>query len=152
MNLVFISRALANLAAVALFLALASPGFAEEKKVAPTTGPATRPTTRPAVPRFDPKVEFTRSAIQNISVAIEQYEIDNAQYPTTSQGLKALLEKPAGVTTWRGPYVRRLINDPWDHPFVYKSPGVHNPTAYDLSSYGPDGRESKDDIDNWSER
>jgi len=87
-----------------------------------------------------------------LMVALDAYEIDNGMFPTTEQGIKALVEKPANLNSWRGPYVKGLAKDPWSHPFVYKCPGVHNPTSFDLSSLGPDGRESNDDIDNWTPR
>ena len=92
----------------------------------------------------------------NLSAALDIYEIDTGHYPTTEQGLKALVTKPTTAPVpdrWKGPYLKKRKNpiDPWGRPYVYVSPGVHNTDAYDLSSYGPDGIESADDIVNWSE-
>ena len=90
----------------------------------------------------------------NLATALDMYELDNGAYPTTEQGLKALLHKPTTgpePLNWNGPYLkkRRLPKDPWQREYVYVSPGTHNPDEYDLSSYGPDGLESDDDIVNW---
>ena len=90
----------------------------------------------------------------NLSSSIDMYEIDNGKYPTTEQGLKALIEQPATApapTNWNGPYLKKkkVPLDPWGKEYVYTSPGVHNAEDYDLSSYGHDGVESADDIVNW---
>ena len=81
------------------------------------------------------------------------YELDNGTFPTTEQGLKALVEKPTSEPVprnWRQYLEKKTIpKDPWDHDYVYISPGVHNPDSYDLSSLGKDGVESNDDIRNW---
>ena len=67
--------------------------------------------------------------------------------------LPALVSAPSSATAWKGPYIKRAVtNDPWGQPYIYRSPGQHNPTGYDLYSYGPDQREGNDDIDNWSKR
>ena len=85
------------------------------------------------------------------------YKLDNGQYPTTEQGLQALVEAPtvgALARKWRtGGYLEKnkIPKDPWDFDFVYISPGLHG--DFDLTSYGPDhqaGGEGKDaDINNW---
>lgn len=92
----------------------------------------------------------------NISAALDMYEIDNGRHPTTEQGLAALVSEPTTgpqPTRWKGPYLKRrkIPVDPWGRNYVYASPGIHNPDSYDLSSYGPDGIESSDDIVNWEE-
>lgn len=87
----------------------------------------------------------------NIATALDLYELDNGQYPTTEQGLKALaVESDISPmpNNWRGPYLKRIPLDPWKRAYVYKSPGEHN-QDYDLYSLGPDGIESSDDITNW---
>ena len=91
----------------------------------------------------------------NLSAALDLYEVDNGKYPTTEQGLAALLEKPSPAPNkWNGPYLKKnkIPKDPWGHQYVYASPGEHNQSEYDLSSYGPDGVKSQDDITNWEER
>lgn len=90
----------------------------------------------------------------NLTSALDLYELDNGQYPTTEQGLKALLEKPASApvpASWNGPYLKkkRIPLDPWRREYKYVSPGTHNTEEFDLFSYGQDGVESKDDIINW---
>ena len=90
----------------------------------------------------------------NISAALDLYELDNGRYPTTEQGLAALLHEPNSSPSpknWNGPYFKKkkLPIDPWGHDYVYVDPGTHNTDSYDLSSMGPDGVEGKDDITNW---
>ncbi len=92
----------------------------------------------------------------NISTALDMYELDNGDYPTTEQGLRALLEKPNSAPEpmqWNGPYLKKkkLPTDPWKKNYVYVAPGGHNTNEYDLYSYGPDGVESEDDIVNWDD-
>ena len=91
----------------------------------------------------------------NIATALDLYEVDNGRYPTSDQGLEALLEKPASSPepkNYNGPYLKKkqLPVDPWGKKYQYVSPGIHNTEDYDLYSLGPDGVESKDDIVNWS--
>lgn len=111
------------------------------------------------VPKFTRRAEqaritAARTDIANLQVQLDIFEVDTGRYPTTEEGLQALLEEPAGVQGWRGPYITRgMPKDPWGRPYVYKQPGDHNVSSYDLYSYGPDGQEGGgDDIDNWSER
>lgn len=88
----------------------------------------------------------------NLSLALRLYEVDNGQYPTSEQGLQALLQKPASPplsTNWRGPYIEQDPVDPWGRPYVYAYPGTHPPRDYDLYSLGPDGVEGTDDVTNW---
>lgn len=87
----------------------------------------------------------------NISTALKLYELDNGNFPTTEQGLGAMLNKPSASPVpenWNGPYLERRPLDPWGRTYVYKSPGDHRPD-YDLYSLGKDGKESDDDITNW---
>jgi general secretion pathway protein G len=92
-----------------------------------------------------------KTDISNIESAIETFEIDNGRYPTTEEGLGALVAAPAGMETWRGPYIKRGIpSDPWGKPYVYQQPGTNNNSGFDLFSTGPDGREGTDDVTNWS--
>lgn len=114
------------------------------------------------VPRIMDRPEEARRTkagvqIQSIEQALKLYKLDNGQYPTTEQGLLALVEAPTvGVLAkkWRtGGYLDKgkVPKDPWDNDFVYISPGLHG--DFDLVSYGPDnqaGGEDKDaDINNW---
>jgi len=87
----------------------------------------------------------------NIATALKLYDLDNGNFPTTEQGLGALLAKPSispAPENWNGPYIERKPLDPWGRSYIYKSPGDHRPD-YDLYSLGKDGKESDDDIKNW---
>ncbi|MFH1201669.1 MAG: type II secretion system major pseudopilin GspG [Candidatus Omnitrophota bacterium] len=90
----------------------------------------------------------------NIPTALDLYELDNGQYPTTDQGLNALVRKPTTSpvpANWNGPYLKRAPLDPWGKPYLYKSPGEHN-LDYDLYSLGKDGVQGGgDDIADWDE-
>lgn len=102
----------------------------------------------------DAKIAIAQSDISsNIALALKLYETDNGFFPTTEQGLGALLSKPTTnpiPANWKGPYLERNYIDPWKNPYEYKCPGVHNPASYDLYSLGKDGVEgTADDITNW---
>ena len=110
------------------------------------------------VPRLAGRSEEARRSVTeadikgNLSLALKLYEVDNGRYPTTEQGLGALLQKSAvspEPRNWKGPYLEQEPLDPWGKPYVYRYPGTHPPRDYDLFSLGPDGVESDDDIRNW---
>ena len=98
-----------------------------------------------------------RIQIESIETALKLYKLDNGSYPTTEQGLQALVEPPSVGTlasAWReGGYLEkgRVPKDPWDNEYIYLCPGIHG--DFDLVSYGADGEtggEGKDmDINNW---
>lgn len=70
--------------------------------------------------------------------ALAQYRIDVGHFPTTEQGLQALVVRPAVEKKWSGPYLEKAVPlDPWGKPYLYKSPGQHG--DYDLYSLGKDG-------------
>jgi len=109
------------------------------------------------VPKFTRRSEqarltAARTDIANLEVALDTFEIDTGRYPTTEEGLQALVEAPPGITGWKGPYIKRGVpKDPWGNDYHYQCPGQHNSSGYDLFSCGPDGKEGgDDDIDNWS--
>lgn len=87
------------------------------------------------------KAKAAKIQIANISAALDLYYLANGAYPSEQLGLKALVERPEGVTTWDGPYLNRAdgIIDPWSRPYLYKQPGVHG--KFDVSSLGADGKE-----------
>lgn len=107
------------------------------------------------LPRFMGRTQQARETaaradVSNISTALNAFEIDTGRYPTTEEGLAALIDPPANVQNWRGPYLQRgLPRDPWGNPYQYRYPGQRNPRGFDLFSTGPDGREGNDDIGNW---
>ncbi len=84
----------------------------------------------------------------NIATALKLYELDNGRFPTTSEGLNALLERPASAPNWQGPYLEDEPIDPWGREYQYRYPGVHG-RDYDLYSLGRDGVRSDDDVTNW---
>jgi len=99
------------------------------------------------------KVASAQADIQgNISLSLKLYELDNGRFPTTEQGLQALVSKPKIEpipSNWNGPYLDKFPIDPWGRPYQYRYPGVHNPSSFDLWSVGKDGIESEDDVKNW---
>ena len=109
----------------------------------------------PQVIRYmgDARSETAGVQLKNIESALELYSLDNGGYPSTEQGLAALVTAPANVKTWQGPYIKRLegLKDPWGIPYIFKSPGEHG--AYDLSTLGRDkivgGDGEGKDIMNW---
>jgi general secretion pathway protein G len=88
-----------------------------------------------------------------LGMQLDLFEQDTGAYPTTEQGLDALIKAPEGVSGWRGSYLKEdaVPLDPWGRAYVYKCPGDHEPLPYDLASYGRDGKEGGgDDIANYS--
>jgi general secretion pathway protein G len=109
------------------------------------------------VPRFAGRSEQARIAaattdVNNLDNAVELFEQDAGRYPSNDEGLGALVNQPANVRTWHGPYIKKGVPvDPWGNAYVYRYPGTQNQTGYYLYSMGPDGREGgNDDITNWS--
>ena len=85
--------------------------------------------------------------IEDFSTALDAFRLDMGRYPTTSEGLQALVSQPAGATRWNGPYLRKNIvpKDPWGHDYQYRSPGQHG--YFDLYSLGADNAEGGDGED-----
>jgi general secretion pathway protein G len=86
------------------------------------------------------KIKAAKIQIESLGSALDLYYLDEGHYPTTSEGLAALVQRPENSPTWNGPYLKGgfVPNDPWGNPYVYRSPGEHG--AYDIVSYGPDGQ------------
>lgn len=108
------------------------------------------------VPRFTGRSQQARETaaqtdITRIATSISSFEIDTGRYPTTDEGLDALMSQPSNVTGWHGPYLERAPRDPWGNEYQYRYPGQRNPQGFDLWSFGPDGRDGgNDDIGNWN--
>ena len=89
--------------------------------------------------------------------SLDQYQLRMRSYPSTAEGLQALMTAPPGAgSKWSGPYVQENAVwppvDPWDQPYQYRYPGTHNPKKYDIWSKGPDKTDgTADDIGNWAE-
>lgn len=103
----------------------------------------------------DAKVAKAQSDIAALETALTMYKLDNFNYPTTEQGLRALVEKPQdpNVRNWKaGGYVRRASRDPWGNDYQYRNPGTHG--EIDIFSLGADGQPGGEglnaDIGNWS--
>ncbi len=83
----------------------------------------------------------------NIPMALDLYELDVGDFPST---LDHLMDNRDGKSNWKGPYLKKLMKDPWGKGYNYRYPGQHNKYGYDLYSAGPDGQEgTADDIANW---
>ncbi|MBI1371551.1 MAG: type II secretion system protein GspG [Phycisphaera sp.] len=97
------------------------------------------------------RLTAAKADIANIETALEAFEIDNGRYPEAGEGLAALIENPASLETWKGPYLKRGVpKDPWGNAYTYEQPGAHNINGFDLYSAGPDGQAgSDDDVTNW---
>ncbi|HVB66920.1 MAG TPA: type II secretion system major pseudopilin GspG [Acetobacteraceae bacterium] len=85
------------------------------------------------------RVSVAKQSIERLTSVLDLYKLDVGSYPSTDQGLQALLQKSAGVGSWNGPYLQgnKLPLDPWSHPYLYQSPSVRQGVAYDLCSHGP---------------
>lgn len=90
---------------------------------------------------------------QGMKTALFTYKMQMGNFPTTEEGLQALITAPQGKgDRWRGPYIEgnSIPLDPWKQPYQYRFPGVRNKDGYDLWSIGPDGKDqTDDDIGNW---
>lgn len=84
------------------------------------------------------KIKAAKAQIELLSTALDTFRLDIGRYPSSEEGLDALVRKPGSVDKWDGPYLKKDIPlDPWGKAYVYKSPGEHG--AFDLLSYGADG-------------
>ncbi|WP_230181609.1 type II secretion system major pseudopilin GspG [Aquabacterium sp. CECT 9606] len=99
------------------------------------------------------EIKATRAQIDAFSKALDTYRLDIGHYPTTEQGLKALIDRPANEAKWGGPYLQKDVPaDPWGQLYQYKAPG-DNKRDYDIVSFGKDGQRGGDgdaaDIASW---
>lgn len=99
------------------------------------------------------KTKTAKLQIEDLSQALDMYKLDVGRYPTSNDGLVALIEQPSGINGWNGPYLRKkkLPKDPWQYDYHYDSPGEHG--QFDIYSLGADnqqGGEGEDkDIVSW---
>lgn len=100
------------------------------------------------------RVTRAHSDIAGIVSALNLYKLDNFTYPSSEQGLDALVVKPSSqpdTPNWKGPYLDRMPKDPWNHPYLYQHPGQHG--EIDVYSLGADGRPGGEgeaaDLGNW---
>lgn len=87
------------------------------------------------------KVKAARIQLQSFVTALDLFYLDAGRYPSSAEGLAALVKQTPGVAAWNGPYLKggSVPDDPWKHAYVYRSPGERGP--YDIVSYGSDGQE-----------
>jgi general secretion pathway protein G len=85
------------------------------------------------------KVKAARIQIESFSSALDLFYLDNGRYPSSSEGLPALVQRPANSLAWNGPYLKTssVPADPWGRPYKYRSPADHAP--YEITSAGPSG-------------
>ena len=102
------------------------------------------------------KLEVAKMYVNSgLPVPLEVYSMNVGSYPSSAEGLQALVTAPVGkAARWRGPYIpsdkNEFLIDPWGNPYQYRYPGIHNKNSYDIWSKGPDGKDgTADDIGNW---
>ncbi|TMH60112.1 MAG: type II secretion system protein GspG [Betaproteobacteria bacterium] len=101
------------------------------------------------------KRDAARIEIGQIGQTLDLFKLEVGRYPTSQEGLQALIAQPSGVNNWNGPYWKKstVPKDPWGNDYLYAFPGQHG--AYDIVSYGADGKEGGDgadkDITSWDQ-
>jgi general secretion pathway protein G len=99
------------------------------------------------------QVKVAKAQIDALDKALDQFRLDVGRYPSSEEGLQALVAQPSGEEKWAGPYLKKGVPmDPWGRPYVYQTPGTHG-GDFDLLSYGKDGRPGGTgedaDLGNW---
>jgi general secretion pathway protein G len=87
------------------------------------------------------KVKTAKIQLQSFASALDLFYLDAGRFPSTGEGLEALVRRTPGIAAWNGPYLKggAVPSDPWNNAYLYRSPGAHSP--YDIISYGSDGQE-----------
>ena len=87
------------------------------------------------------KVKAAKIQLQSFGSALDLFYLDAGRFPSTQEGLTALVQPTPGIGAWNGPYLKggNVPSDPWNHPYIYRSPGERS--AYEIMSYGSDGQE-----------
>jgi general secretion pathway protein G len=87
------------------------------------------------------KAKAAKIQIESLSRALDLYFLDTGRYPSSSEGLSVLIQRPGNITSWNGPYLKGNLvpTDPWGKNYIYRSAGQQGP--YDITSYGADGQE-----------
>jgi general secretion pathway protein G len=111
------------------------------------------------IPQFmgtthDAKVSAAKADVSQLENALERFNLHMDRYPTMDEGLKVLVEAPAGEDKkWRGPYIKLLRPDPWGNQYQYRVPGMHHTTTFDVWSRGAAGQDGGEgpnaDVGNW---
>jgi len=85
------------------------------------------------------EIQVAKAQIDAFEKALDQYRLDVRRYPSTEQGLNALVERPGNEAQWNGPYLRKAVPlDPWGRPYTYRAPGTKS--DFELASFGKDGQ------------
>lgn len=94
------------------------------------------------------RVSVAKQSIERLSTVLDLYSLDMGSFPSTEQGLNALVQKPSGATNWNGPYIKgdNVPLDPWSRPFTYRRPSERPGKDYDLCSGGPNGDANQRDM------
>jgi general secretion pathway protein G len=94
------------------------------------------------------RVSVAKQSIERIGSVLDLYKLDIGGYPTSEQGLDALVTKPTDVSSWNGPYLKgdKAPLDPWNHAYVYRNPSQRSGHEYDLCSQGPNGTATASDM------
>ncbi len=98
------------------------------------------------------EIKLAKAQIDSLEKSLDQYRLDTGHYPSSEDGLAALVTRPASESKWDGPYLKKSVPlDPWGNAYVYKIPGEHG--EFDLLSYGKDGQMGGEgeaaDVTNW---
>jgi general secretion pathway protein G len=100
------------------------------------------------------KSKAAKIQIESFGSALDLFFLDSGRYPTSSEGLTVLVQRPGNIGGWNGPYLKggMVPHDPWGNPYIYRAPGQHG--TYDIMSYGADGQEggtgTGSDITSWT--
>lgn len=102
------------------------------------------------VPKFSGRTEQARiaaatSQISLFETSLNAFEVDTGSYPKGKNGLQDLVTAPRDAVGWKGPYIKEVPLDPWQNPYLYECPGKINPTGFDITSGGPNGRIGDED-------
>ena len=94
------------------------------------------------------RVSVARQSIERMGAVLDMYKLDTGTYPTTQEGLAALVASPGGTPGWNGPYLKGtdVPADAWNHPYLYSSPSSRAGHDYDLCSRGPSGQAAGPDM------
>jgi general secretion pathway protein G len=100
------------------------------------------------------KENTAKATVAELEQALERFNLNMDRHPTTEEGLKVLVEPPAGQEkNWRGPYIKMMRPDPWGNPYQYRNPGTHHQNGFDVWSRAADGADGGEgpgaDLGNW---
>ena len=85
------------------------------------------------------EIQVAKAQIESLEKALDQFRLDNRRYPSTEEGLDALVTKPTAASSWAGPYLKKSVpTDPWGRAYVYRTPG--GKAEYEVLTYGRDGK------------